>query len=578
MSLPTTEVTSGTVTPLEAYATFSERLFDVLRTSPRGVEYWASPADRTWYGYVDLAADARTTAARLHAAGASPGDVAVLAFEPGPDFLRALLGALHAGLVVAPVPLGGVGPDDGARRLGEVVVDAMSTLVLSDGAGARAARAADLGADVVVDVLPPLVVGQDAPWQAPAVEPDDLVILQYTSGSTGRPKGVEITQGNLIANQRAIAAVVGSRPGSVVAGWLPHYHDMGLVGQIMHAWAADATLVVTSPAQFLRRPLLWLQMIASSGADITVAPDFAFALCAKLLRRDQVADLDLSRLAAVVTGSEPVRAASIAAFVDLLRDTGFDGRAFRPSYGMAETTLLVSGREPEGQYRSLHVDREELEHGRLTVAEPGTGVDVISCGLPAAGSDVRILRPDGAEELGDARIGEIWVAGASVARGYRNHAATAEDFGATLPGSSETYYRTGDLGSVVDGRLYVTGRLKELLIVRGRNLYPSDVEQAVVDAVADDTTGIAAASEGPDGRIDIVVEVRAATLRSADLGAVRARAARRAVEVLGTGAVDVHLVRRGSVPRTTSGKVRRAATRELLRSGLLTVVVAGDRA
>lgn len=573
--------------PLETSHTFSERLFHVLETADEHVEFWVNADERRRTTYAELSADARRIAGMLHSHGYTPGEVAVLAFEPGPDFLRALLGALHAGLVVAPVPLAS-GRSYAEHRLEAITHDAGSRLVLCDASGQQMARSAPLGDHVAVVILPAtdddaLETVDHAAWEPPTIRPEDLVILQYTSGSTGTPKGVEITQGNLQANQVACTEALGSRPGDLMAGWLPHYHDMGLIGQFLHPLAFAGSLAFTTPPQFLRRPLTWLKMLSQSRATITVAPDFAYAHCSRLLRPEQVAGLDLSALRIAVTGSEPVRQESIDAFSRLLEPTGFDPRAFLPCYGMAETTLLVSGHEPDEAHRVLHADPTALAAHRLATAPAGTGTDIVSCGRPATNTDLRIVPPgtDGhtGHDLPEGDIGEIWVRGPFVSHGYRNRPATPDDFAATL-GDTGPYYRTGDLGALVDGRLYVTGRVKELLIVHGRNVYPGDVEQTVVQALGDAATGIAAVFEArddehPTGAVHVVVELTPTAISRPEAG-LTGHVRRTAIRTLGTTAVTVHLVRRGAIPRTTSGKVRRGHTRDLLARGELTTVTLQD--
>ncbi|GAB3175712.1 fatty acyl-AMP ligase [Myceligenerans halotolerans] len=580
--MSTIEDTVTGVPPLDSddgCRTFSERMFRVLASADEHVEFWASADERTRLPYAELSRDARRTAVELRAAGFTPGDVAVLAFEPGIDFLRGLLGALHAGLVVAPVPLPTRGQPHAMHRLEAIAADAGSRLVLCDSAGAAVA-AASAGEEVDVVVLPALDAGRrggDGPsaaaaWEPPEVTPEDLVILQYTSGSTGSPKGVEISQANLLANQRSIAAALDSRPGMVIAGWLPHYHDMGLVGQILHPFAVAGSLAFTTPSQFLRRPVTWPRLLSESRATCAVAPDFAYALCAKLLRPGQVAGLDLSSLRTAVTGAEPVREDTLVAFTELMAGTGFVRQMFRPAYGLAETTLLVSGREPEGRYRVLHADPDALAGNRLvTVPEPA-GVDVVSCGTVAEGTDVRIVAPEETpREVTDGVVGEIWVRGATVARGYRGRPATAEDFAAWL-GDEGPFYRTGDLGALVDGRLYVTGRIKELIIVRGRNVYPADVEHVAATAAGEAGTGVAAAFEAADGRVTVVVELMPwAAARTPD--GLRAGIHRAVTDALGTGSVTVRLTRRGAVPRTTSGKVQRRRVRAMVEDGGMPLVV-----
>ena len=315
------------------------------RGDGRGIRFYANPSAAEHRTYADLDRAARSDAALLAEAGHRRGDVAVLAFDPGLDFIRSVFAAFYAGMAIAPVPIAvGRDPRGTSDRLLAVVRDSGSRLILTGGqaldpvldAGPGLSDHADvrhLGVEADVDRA-------DA-WQPPAIDGDSLAILQYTSGSTGRPKGVIITHGNLVANQRAITAATRTHSEDSLVGWLPHYHDMGLIGALLNPVYQGHELTHT-PAQFLRRPVFWLRLITDHRATLTVGPDFAYNLCSRLVTDEQLAQLDLSSLRRVITGAEPVRAATLAAFADRFAAAGFRASAFNPAYGMAETTLLVT--------------------------------------------------------------------------------------------------------------------------------------------------------------------------------------------------------------------------------------------
>lgn len=551
---------------LEGYSTFAERLIDVMENGNGFAEQWVTQDNRTRISYADMARDARRIASTLQRIDAQVGEPIVLAFDSGLDFVRALVGAIYAGVAITPVPL--TGGDAGAvrDRIAAIAKDADARYMLCDAQGQRALHP---GVDTtLLTVLLPDMATVEAEWEdnwrKPTVSADDLVVLQYTSGSTGTPKGVEITQSNLIANQRAMATISSVRPGETVAGWLPHYHDMGLIGLLLHTFAVGASLGIMTPSHFLRRPVQWLRMLSELDAVATVAPDFAFSLCARVVTPAHLEGIDLSQVRTVVTGAEPVRETSIDAFAKLLRSVGFNRDSFRPAYGMAETTLLISGAEPEGKYRRLIVDPLRLEQNELVESDRGTLV--VSCGLPVD-TEIRVVDPKTRFEVAEGGIGEFWVRGPSVSRGYRSKPSNREDpMGARLRADGPRYYRTGDLGAIVDGRVYITGRAKEVLVIRGRNIYPADIERTVAGCLGEAAAGPAAAFETTNGRIAVVLELSPVGMRGG-VDAVRRIAHESAVRNLGTSAVDVHFVRRGALPRTTSGKIMRDRARSLIESG-----------
>ena len=295
----------------------------------RGIRFYTSPKDSVFASYAELDRQGRADAAALAAAGHVPGDVAVLAFDPGLGFIRALYATFYAGLVAAPVPVAAMRqPEAALRRLGAIIGDSGSRIVLTEGTALLPLGvepgATIAGAEVVqVSTL----AGDVGEWVAPGIDAASLALLQYTSGSTGVPKGVMVSHGNLVANEAAITRAVGITSTTRMVGWLPHYHDMGLVGQLLQPISVACESVLTSPSQFLRRPLLWLKLITEHRATITVGPDFAYGLCTRLVTDEQLAALDLSSLEGVITGAEPVRSSTLDAFAQRLAAAGFRARA-----------------------------------------------------------------------------------------------------------------------------------------------------------------------------------------------------------------------------------------------------------
>lgn len=575
-------------------STFLDAMRDAAAAAgdARGFRFYDDPKDSTFSSYASLERRAMADAAALAAAGHAPGDVVVLAFEPGLGFIRALYAVFYAGLVASPVPVAAMRqPETAVRRLEAIVRDAGSGLVLTEGTALAplglepggtvgGARIAMLGSREPADPGDAGAPGAAAPaaadWTAPAITPDSLAILQYTSGSTGTPKGVMVSHGNLVANEAAITSAVGITADSRTMGWLPHYHDMGLVGQLLQPISVAADSVLTSPSQFLRRPNLWPTLLTRHRSTHTVGPDFAYALCTRLVTDEQLAALDLSALEGVITGAEPVRAGTLAAFAERFAPAGFRASAFIPAYGMAETTLLVTASVRERPVSAVHADAVALEHGELRAVAPGVrATELVSCGPPAAGHEVAIVDPQSGRRVDPGAIGEILVRGPSVAQGYWHRPdATAETFGATIPGEPDglAWLRTGDLGALVDGELVITGRIKDLIIIRGRNLYPQDLEHAAASVLPSGC--LSAAFEGTVSQplVGLVAEVDTARAAPADLVDLAERLRRSVADEFLLPELGVALIRKGTLPRTTSGKVQRGLARSLLADERLATV------
>lgn len=518
--------------------------------------------------YRDLDAAALRTAYLLDEL-AGPDRLALLLFPAGFDFLRSFVACLYAGVTAVPAPL--PGNDVGARRVAAIVRDCGLDLVLT-----TAGRRTDVTRQLREAGLPASVrvVACDDPAAAPRPlppPPDDAVaLLQYTSGSTSDPKGVMVTHGNLGHNLAQIQARLGSDADTVGALWLPHFHDMGLIS-LLGCWYCGGDGVFMDPMTFLRRPVRWLQAISRWRATTTVAPDFAYELCARAVSPAQVAELDLSSLRVALTGAEPVRARTLAAFGTRFAPAGFRPETFSPCYGLAENTLLVTAVDAGVAPTVRWVDPRAWERDEFRPTTAGEGIALVGCGTPTT-RQVRVVDPTTREPVPAGRTGEIWVRGGSVAAGYHDRpAATAATFHARTRDGDGPYLRTGDLGTLVDGELYVTGRLTDMLVVRGRNLCPQDIEHAARDlhpALAGGF-GVAFGVTADREYVVLVHEVRKTLLDGTDpadlADAVRTRLARD-FDMPPPGVV---LVNRGAVRRTTSGKVQRRLMRELFLAGSL---------
>lgn len=520
--------------------------------------------------YAELDRSARTLAAALRR-HVQPGERVLIAHRSRALFVTGFLACLYAGAVAVPVaPPGGRGHHD--ERIAGIVKEAAAVCVLTstDEAAEVSQLLARTGhGDVVCLLADGPAADAPEPWEPFVPGPDTVAYLQYTSGSTRDPRGVVVTHRSLLANQRAIQEALGTRPGTRMGGWLPLHHDMGLVGQLLHALWLGGTAVLMSPAAFVKRPANWLEAISRYGLTVSGAPDFAYELCVRRINDSQLAGLDLSRWEVAVNGGEPIDPATLTEFAERFAPAGLRPGALAPCYGLAEATLLVSGTRTAPAAAARTVDAAALEAGRLT-APTGPGRTLAHCG-PAASAELRIVDPETFRELPDGRIGEIWVRGESVGPGYwARPAETAAAFDCRIDGGGGGYLRTGDLGALHDGLLHVTGRLKDMIVVAGRNLYPQDLERTVQQVSGLFGAATAFAVPGARERIVIVQELRARSRYDIDLGALAAAVQQRLSEEYEVRTAGVLLVRPGTVRRTTSGKVERAAMRRLFLRGELT--------
>lgn len=528
--------------------------------------------------YAQLAARVAALAALL-AERTTPGQRALLLYPAGLEFVSAFLACLAAGLVAVPAAPAHRRRD--GERLAALLADARPAIVLAAPDNEAPTRAALARAGCAVPLCCDFGCDPGAARRAPLPLPSGaaLAFLQYTSGSTAQPKGVEITHANMLANIAAIGQAFGFGPDTVMVSWLPPFHDMGLIGSVAAPLALGFRSVLMSPGAFLRRPALWLEAVARYRATCTGAPNFAWDLCVRRISREQAARLDLSSLDVLYNGAEPVRAATLARFMDAFGGCGLRRSALFPCYGMAEATLLVAG-GPRGRGpRVLTLDAGALEQGRIRLAAPGdpNGRPIVSCGPLAPGVTVAPIDPDSGERVAADRVGEIWIAGAAVSRGYHDRPQeSALVFGAGLAGGAATpFLRSGDLGFLHEGELFITGRRKDVIIVHGRNLYAQDVEELVERAAGTlaPNSCAAFAIEGAEGeRLAVVVEASRAMARSGEVDELARRLRSAVAAGIGVPLHTLLFAAPGAFPRTTSGKVQRARCKALLAAGALQLV------
>jgi acyl-CoA synthetase (AMP-forming)/AMP-acid ligase II len=518
--------------------------------------------------FAELERRARAIAASLEGR-AQRGDRALMLYPPGLDFIAAFFGCLAHGVVAVPA----YPPDPtrlarGLPRLLSIVKDARPRVVLTTAAIASlAAGLAPLAPQLAgIPFVATDEVDLDGADRHRPLELDrgTLAFFQYTSGSTGEPKGVMVSHGDLLGNEELIRRIFGLSERSIVVGWLPLYHDMGLIGAVLQPLYLGARCILLSPMSFLKRPVRWLEAMTRFHATTSPAPNFGYDLCARKVTAEEKSRLDLSSWEQAINGAEPIRRETLERFSAAFAPCGFSPRAFYPCFGLAEATLVVTG----GPWSPMVPEAPPAR----TIAGSGRVPDSL---------EVAIVEPESRRRCEPGRVGEIWVRGASLPRGYWNHPAETEEvFQAFLADTGEgPFLRTGDLGVLDGGELFVTGRIKDLIIVRGQNHYPSDVEWAAERTVPGLRPGSCAAFSLDTGRSERVVVAAEVDARldpdrggaldpEAIADAVRSAVAGRC----GLTVHDVVLVRAGSLPKTSSGKLQRRACREALLSGGLEVL------
>jgi acyl-CoA synthetase (AMP-forming)/AMP-acid ligase II len=466
------------------------------------------------------------------------------------------------------------------ERIVSVVGDCTPSLLLTE-SGDREPLAAwlrDRGLDhVPVEAVGEVDPGEPAPRMPHAPARDALAILQYSSGSTGTPKGVMTDHANILANMAAIHAGAGTGVEDVIGQWAPVYHGIGLLFQLTAGLMFGAPVAIMPPTGFTRRPMDWLRMLDRHAATVTAAPNFAYELCTRVISDEQLGDLDLSRLRIVGNGGEPIHVPTMTAFAKRFAGAGLRPEAMTILYGMSEATAMVSATPLGVQPTVLVADRDRLESAddpALVATTRGEGREIVSVGAPPDGLEIRIVDPDTGWRRPAGAIGEIWLRGATIACGYWNRTElNADVFAARLAeddaGSADSgWLRTGDLGALVDGDLFVTGRLKEMMIVHGRNVFPQDVERAARESqpALAGRVGAAIGVSAPDERIVLVHEVEPAT-PVGDLPAIAKAVSRRLTIKAEVPVRNVVLVRPGTVQLTITGKVRRGEMRAKFLAG-----------
>jgi acyl-CoA synthetase (AMP-forming)/AMP-acid ligase II len=531
----------------------------------------------------DLERRASAVAAQL-AGRSQKGDRALLMFPPGLDFIVAFFGCLMAGVIAVPImPPRRTSARDASAN---IAANCMPRFALTTG-GLIDSRNDIVERFGTVDLVWIRVDHLGAPGsRVPLLAPmrSDLAFLQYTSGSTSAPKGVMVSHANLLDNLEMIRVTLGNTRSSTCAAWIPFYHDMGLIMNVLQSLYVGALCVVLSPTSFIQRPLTWLRAIHQYRAEVASGPNFAYDLCVSRFRASQLEGIDLSCWRIALNGAEPVRAATIEQFVKTFAPYGLDPRSIYPGYGMAEATLMISGGSRGEGAVTRRVSREGLQ--RDMAVAPSSDSDarvIVGCGRPVIGEEIAIVHPESLQRLPFAKVGEIWVRGPHVAAGYwQNAAATAAAFEGCIAGEAGVYWlRTGDLGFVDEaGQLYITGRIKDVIILYGVNHYPQDIEMTMQEAhPALRKNGGAAFSvvdQHGQEKLVLVQEVERSQRLQFSPEEVETRIREAVSTEHDVSAHRIVLIRPGTIPKTTSGKIQRSLTRDLWQRNELDVLRPSD--
>ena len=530
-------------------------------------------------GFAELDDNARRIAGVLKRAGAA-GERALLLYPQGLDYIAAFFGCLYAGTIAVPLypPRRGGAPN---ARLQSVADDCTPRFVLSSQAIVDdALRALHRAGDATPIGITTDALGSGAePWNEPQIDRASVAFLQYTSGSTDTPKGVMVTHDSLTAALEDMDRAYRHRPDSVIVSWLPLFHDLGLIYGALQPVFSGCSSVLMPPASFLQRPLRWLKAISDHRGTHSAAPNFAYDACVRRVTPEDKAGLDLSSWEVSLNAAEPVREETNRRFVACFTPCGLRPHVVSAGYGLAEATLKVSSVDKGRARRTLRVEPRALSENRVVTLphDDPSGQELCGCGRTHIGSRIVIVDPATRRPCAAGEIGEIWVQGRSIAAGYFGRPAeTAETFAARLAESGDgPFLRTGDLGFAADGELYVTGRLSDMIIVRGQNHYPQDIEHTVQQshpALAPDCGAVFGLDVDGEERLVVVNEISRRALRDVDAEAVFAAIRRAVVDEHELQVHAVALIQPSSLPKTSSGKVMRRACRTAFVAGALDTI------
>jgi acyl-CoA synthetase (AMP-forming)/AMP-acid ligase II/acyl carrier protein len=517
--------------------------------------------------YFQLDRQARVIAAHLQSLNLA-GERALLLYPSGLEFISAFLGCLYAGVIA--VPAYPPRPNRSFQRIQSIIQDAQAIAILTTSTLYPSL------ASKLAPRLPPqfqhwiatdtLTFDLAPQWQKVSIQSETIALLQYTSGSTNEPKGIMVSHGNLIHNQRQIQQIFGHDHQSIVVGWLPLFHDMGLIGNVLQPLYLGSQAILMSPIDFLQKPLRWLKAISHYQAHTSGGPNFAYDLCLSKISLEQREQLDLRSWQVAFNGAEPIRAETLQKFRDYFLPCGLSRTALTPCYGMAEATLMITAKPQGTEPLFLSLDSQHLQQNQVKLNQATTSYHLVGVGQSQNHCQIVIVDPETYRTCDSDQVGEIWITGKSVAQGYwRNTRASRESFQAYLKDTGQgPFLRTGDLGFLYKGELWITGRLKEIIIIRGANYYPQDLEiLAQQNHPALRLNGGAAFAVEKNGieQLVLVQEIERSYLNNPPIEEI-ATVVRQAI----AAEYDLHLqtlvlIKPASLPKTSSGKIKRVACR-----------------
>lgn len=510
------------------------------------------------------------------------GSRALLLYPQGLEFINAFLGCLYAGIIA--VPAYPPKRNQKMSRLAAIIKDAQPQIILTTSSMLESIK----------EKLTDIVDSSALQWLAtdslnndeeelsyifPNISSDSLAFLQYTSGSTGTPKGVMISHGNIVHNSASIQKAFELTEKSVSVTWLPSFHDMGLIDGIIQPLYTGFLGVILPPESFLQRPIFWLQAITKYRATHSGGPNLGYELCVEKIAPEQQKNLDLSSWVSAYSGSEPIRRRTIENFITKFQSSGFQSQYFYPCYGMAEATLMITGGNIEDEPVYLNVQSELLENKIVLKAdvERDNYQQMVGCGHTWLDTEIRIVDPETCTQCADNQVGEIWVSGSSIAQGYWHQPEkTTETFQAKLVDVGErNFLRTGDLGFIQNGELFITGRIKDVIIIWGRNHYPQDIEYSVQQshkALSLDCGAAFTVEVNNQEKLVIVQEVERTYLRKLAVDEIVSAIRETVALNHGLQVYAILLIKPASIPKTSSGKIQRHACRQGFLKETLAVV------
>lgn len=519
--------------------------------------------------YQELNEKAKAIAATLQFI-ANPGDRVLLLYPSSIDFIAAFYGCLYAGVVAVPVFHK---IKQSPKRLLAIMQDAQPTVALSNRHIITEAKEVlgDRFNSLKWQATDRVDARRAALWKETTVTPESLAFLQYTSGSTSTPKGVMVSQDNLLYQFEIIASGTSNSTDSKIFTWLPLYHDMGLIGNVLFNIFLGARCIFMTPTSFIKRPSRWLKAISKYQVDLSGAPNFAYDLVSRKTTEEEIATLDLSCWKVAFCGAEPIRFQTLQNFTQIVEPAGFNEKALFPCYGLAEATLMVTGTGIGNGVKHMDASTTDLEQGRANAAslEEGT-TTLVGSGSKILEQEIRIVDPNTLKPLADGQVGEIWIAGRHVAKGYwEKPQASLDRLHARIEGEEHHYLRTGDLGFFQNGEIFITGRIKDLIKVRGRGIYPHDLEFAIEDLNAEwqevrkGGSGVFAFEKDGQEQIAAFVEVNPKKNKNFNPSTLAKTIRETIASQFDVALADVVLIKSGTLPKTTSGKIRRFECRDI---------------